>query len=359
MNLRFCLPRVAGRGAGLGNELIAWARAYVASTVLDAQLLPPAFGLNPRRYGRHFGTPRYDWVAQRALQACLPVVTFDERSFLDHGGESLASAIRSHGAQLGLDRRGRFLWTTEGMWGGYRHILEARDFVRRTLQGSRYAERNRATLRSRLDPAKILVGMHIRLGDFGAPAAVGDYRGRANLSLPREWYLRIGARIRSHFGDQVQFLIVSDGTREQIEDYAAPLDAITTHGIDSSDVSDLLALAECQLLVCSISSYSAWAAFLSDAPYLWFEPNLIHHAPGLYSIWGHEPEQQKPTGATARAIQRYLQGGQPWPCRGVPVGLDGAVPATLLDSLAASPPTWAADGDLVTYGVVPVATDRS
>ena len=72
--LRYCLPRVRKRGYGLGNELIPWARAFIASELLGARLLPPAFGLNRRGYWRHFRTLPDDWIYHRALQKILPVV---------------------------------------------------------------------------------------------------------------------------------------------------------------------------------------------------------------------------------------------------------------------------------------------
>ena len=355
MNMKFCLPQVPGRGAGLGNELIPWARAFVAATVLNARLLPPAFGLNQRRYWRHFSTPRYDWAMQRALRAALPVVEFDERAFLDHGGDCLSAAIREHAELHGLHDRKCFVWTTQGMWGGYRHLVEAREFVRATLYRSRYAARNQLTLRARLDPAKITVGMHVRLGDFVPANVEADYRNRFNVSLPPEWYARIANRIREHLGSQVQFLIVSDGTPEQIAAIAKPIDAITTYDIPDADCSDLLALADCDLLVCSVSSYSAWAAFLSSAPYLWFEPNLNHHPEDIYSIWGHEPEQKKTTGATARAIAKYVKCKEHWRGRGIAVGMDGDLPLALFDDILEASARRSIATDLVTYGVVPAS----
>ena len=68
MHLRFSIAQVRKRGYGLGNELIPWARALLAAQLLGAHFLPPAFGLNRRRYWRHFGTPRYDWLRNRTLQ---------------------------------------------------------------------------------------------------------------------------------------------------------------------------------------------------------------------------------------------------------------------------------------------------
>ena len=39
LNLRYCLSRVKNRGYGLGNELLPWARAFLASQVFALQEL--------------------------------------------------------------------------------------------------------------------------------------------------------------------------------------------------------------------------------------------------------------------------------------------------------------------------------
>jgi hypothetical protein len=84
LNIRYCLSRVKNRGYGLGNELLPWARAFLASQVLNARLLPPAFGMNRRAYWWHFHTAPDDWIYHRALEYLLPVVEFTESDYLAH-----------------------------------------------------------------------------------------------------------------------------------------------------------------------------------------------------------------------------------------------------------------------------------
>ncbi|MBT9591084.1 MAG: alpha-1,2-fucosyltransferase [Thiobacillus sp.] len=355
MNARFCLPRVRGRGAGLGNELIPWARAAVAGHVLGARTLAPAFGLNPRRYRHYFDTPRLDWLGHRLLERVLPRFEFTEADFLEHGGAPLSVAIRHFAERHRLGERSAWVMTTQGMWGGYRHVIEARDFVFSRLYLSNHAAENLATIQSRLDPARTTVGMHVRLGDFHAAPKMQTCQGQFNVSLPIDWYTNIARSIVERLGDAVQFLIVSDGTPQQLAPLLDSCKAITTLDIPNSDISDLLALANTDLLVCSVSSYSAWAAFLSDAPYLWFEPNL-QQIEGYYSIWGHEPGQLNPAGYTRRAMDccddpeaRFLH------ARGVPVRRDGALPESLFDRIAARHRSARPEFDLVCYGAVPVS----
>ena len=105
MHIRFCIAQVRNRGYGLGNELIPWARALLAAQLLDARFLPPAFGLNRRRYWRHFGTPRYDWLRNRALQRLLPRVEFTEADWRAHGAGNVLVALRGFAAEHRLLER--------------------------------------------------------------------------------------------------------------------------------------------------------------------------------------------------------------------------------------------------------------
>lgn len=357
--MRFSLPRVRGLGAGLGNELIPWARAFLAAQVVGARALPPAFGFNPRKYWRHFGTPRYDWVLHKAIEYMLPVVEFKETDYWRHGGGDVVQALRKFADAADLHRRRAFVLVTEGMWGGYGHIAAARDFMFSTLYQSRFAARNLIRVAERLHPDKPVIGMHVRLGDFlPSPAEPDMYKGRFNCSLPMEWYCNIAHSIYSRLGESVQFLIVSDGTREQLQPLLDAVPAVTTSDLPDSDCSDLLALAKADLLVCSVSSYSSIAAFLSDAPYLWFEPNLQIHDERFYSIWGHEEGQQRQDSPTRSAIQHRMIGGNDFSGRGIPVGLQGDVPDDVLLSVIQRKQQNNPLTDLIRYGVMPVTLKR-
>jgi hypothetical protein len=350
--LKYSLPHVSGHGAGLGNELIPWARAFVSGTVLGAKTLAPAFGLNIRNYSRHFGTPRTDWITHRVIENALPRFEFTEADFYKYGGDSLSDAVRRFGETHNLNERKAWVLTTQGMWGGYRHVIEAREFVRSTLYLSRFAAPNLAKIKARLNPKLITVGLHVRLGDFQPPKNLDEYRGKFNASLPLQWYINIAQSIRSQLGDQVQFLVVSDGTAVQLAPLLNVCNAITTMDIPDSDVSDMLALADADLLVCSVSSYSAWAAFLSNAPYLWFEPNL-QQIDGYYSIWGHEARQQHADGYTRKAIQEIGGADHAYTARGLPVSMNGFIPERIC-SLLEKKSSYQLASDLVNYGVVPL-----
>lgn len=359
ISMRFSVPRVRGYGAGLGNELIPWARAFLAGQVLGARALPPAFGFNSRKYWRHFGTPRYDWLLHKVMEHLLPLVEFGETDYLQHGGGDVVTALQSFAEANRLQERKAFLLVTEGMWGGYGHIAPARDFMYSTLYQSRFAARNLMRVSERLHPDKPVIAMHVRLGDFAPPPDTAEqYRGRFNCSLPMEWYCNVAQYLHSRLADSVQFLIVSDGTREQLQPLLNIVPAITTSDLPDSDCSDLLALAKADLLVCSVSSYSSIAAFLSDAPYLWFEPNLQKHDEGFYSIWGHEEGQRSMDSPTRRSIAYQQSAERIALGRGTPVGMKGVVPDTVIRELMHRKHQTNPLTDLIRYGVVPVRSNH-
>lgn len=345
------MPRAAGRGAGLGNELIPWAKAFIASEILGARLVHPAWGLNPRNYSALFGTSKLDWLHNRALATVLPRFTLTEEDFQASGGEDFAVAVKEFDAKHGLSARGSWLFEAEGMWGGYRSIRSAKPFVKSVLYGAKGTVGNLFELSQRVDPNALLVAVHVRLGDFAAADPQLDYRGKFNQSIPLEWFARTCRSIKGAFGDRVQFCLYSDGSAESLSFFIKEFNPILTMGQKFSDCSDLLGMASADLLICSMSSYSFWAAFLSDHPYLCFEPALQVHGE-LRSLWGHEDNQVH--GLTSRNIARSLDGAPTGTApRGVPVGWNGEVPLHLLDYLESVLLRKPLSANLVEYGVAP------
>ncbi len=356
--LRYCLPRVRNRGHGLGNEMIPWARAYLASELLGARLLPPAFGMNRRGYWRHFRSPPDDWLGHRALEALWPSIEFTEADYLAHGGGDVRTALRGFAAEHRLLERRVYVLVTDDLWGGYHHIQGARAFVRRTLEQSRFAARNLRILQRRLDPGRLTVGMHVRLGDF-APAQPGaDYRRAYSVALPLAWYQNIARSLQRAWGDRWQLLLVSDGERAQLQPLLDEFPCVISADLADGDCSDALALANADLLVCSASSYSIMAAFLSDAPYLWFAPALERHREGCYAIHvdadGHGAEAARPTRLAIDYFQQLPAAERAAIARGVPIDLDGRIPEALFDAIAQRRRWDRWELDLVLRGVAPL-----
>jgi hypothetical protein len=348
---RYCLPRVRRRGHGLGNELLPWARAFLAAQVVGATLLPPAFGMNRRGYWRDFSTAPDDWIRHRALEYLLPVVEFAEADYLAHGGGDVVQALRGFAREHALYERSCFVLVTDGLWGGFQHVEAAREFIRSTLYRSRYAAANLLKVYERIDRRRIVVAMHVRLGDFAPAVSADRYRQVANASLPIEWFCHIAQHLRAAFADDWQLLLITDGRPDQLEPLTREFPCITTADMGNNDCSDVLALASADLLVCSASTYSSLSAFLSESPYLWFAPSLYAHPEGCFSTHGFNAERNDPNGPTAAAVARFAQQRDSWDARGVAVDMDGIIPNKTLAAASARRAARQAYADLSRSGV--------
>src|ERR1051326_5108383 len=104
--MKVCFPMWIGRRhQGLGNELIPWAKAFIASEELNIKFLPPALGLNDRRYHEYFGTSRFDWIYYAILKKILPCYVFTEEEYNATGEKDFARAIRVYADKKGLANR--------------------------------------------------------------------------------------------------------------------------------------------------------------------------------------------------------------------------------------------------------------
>jgi hypothetical protein len=307
--------------------------------------------MNRRGYWHDFYTAPDDWIYHRAIEQLLPVIEFSETDYLAHGGGDVVSALRGFATERRLYDRNFYVLVTDGLWGGFRHVEAARDFIRATLYQSRYASSNLLKLHERIDRRKILVAMHVRLGDFAPPVAADQYRQVANASLPIEWFCNIASNLRRAFADDFQLLLITDGRPEQLQPLTGAFPCIVTADMSNNDCSDALALAAADLLVCSASTYSSLAAFLSDSPYLWFAPSLHAHPEGCFSTHGFSAERNDPNGPTHLSVDQYVRRSGTWNARGAVVDLDGTIPASVLAATASRRDFRRANSDLVRSGV--------
>lgn len=346
--LRIALPLVEGRGAGLGNELIVWGKAFLAAQALGLEVGHPAWGLNKRGYRHYFQTPKLDWLWHKTLTKGLPFYRFDDVERLKYRG-SFEEAIRSFADAVNLPKSGPVVIGLQGMGGGYEQLEPAREFLRSKLLTTRGALSNLYDIESRLSPNKLRIGLHVRLGDFQQKKNNEDYQGRFNVTIPLQWYINVALSLKSAFGEQVEFIVVSDGSESELRALTQLVPCqLTTHQTHR-DISDLLALASCDFILCSISSYSLWGAFLSQAGFGWFAPNLTAEA-GFGSIWGHEEAQRLPGSATRVALDKSIASGNPLG-RGVAIAPNGVLPDELIDDLRRRFTLKQSHSNILLYGV--------
>jgi hypothetical protein len=339
---------------GLGNEMIPWAKAYIAARSLNLRLLHPAWGLNPRNYARYFGTSRMDWLAYRALGTMLPMFEFRESDLAS--SESLDDALIRFSACHKLAKRSAFVVGLSGLWGGMDILHGARSFLLGQLLATRWTIENLYDVDRHLDREKLRVGIHIRRGDFSAAPEDRDYRTKFNVAIPFEWYGAIVRTLVARFGDRVEFVVVSDAPAGELAPLFSNVDCVTTAEQRNTDISDLLALSFSDLIVCSISSFSLWAAFLGQSRYVWLDANLVE-TDGYRSIWGHEPKQASEGGAIRAAFaanDTLLSNRQTLNPRGAAVGWDGTIPESMLGDLDRTLSAKRRSTDLIRFGAVPI-----
>lgn len=343
---RICLARSVGRvrGEGLGNEIFPWAKAYLASRELGFGLLPPPWGLNRRRYWEEFGTSRLDWFGHVALRAAMPSVTVTDEMVRSTGEIDYGAAIRVLDAEFGWSRRKSLLLVHRSMTGGLLSIARSRNYFRNTLLG-RLPDVGIEDPQPGTD--RIHVAVHVRLGDFEDSKAAGPGPGDTNERLPAQWYRSVLGAMRERFGPLLHVEIMSDDRERVAQLLPEWRQAIAR---PRGTRADLSVMASADLLVCSISTFSMLAAFLSDAPYIWYRPHL-DESDGFLSIWGFRPEQQ--TGTTAANAKEEQQEETVLPARGLPMGIGDDVPAWLAELLMTRVALRRRSADLIHFGVVP------
>ena len=337
--MRFCIP-VVGKD-GLGNALFPWAKAFIASSELNIPMLAPTWKTNPRGYSRYFKSSRFQFWYQAALVRSLPCFTFREADFKETGEAGYASAIHVYAEQKGLHSKSAYILFTEGMWGGFQMVCKAKPFVWATLYNTPYTLNNLYDCAKVIPNSQLNIAVHIRLGDFKPPQVGVDYRGLWNTALPLGWYMNTCRSLKEALGaENVSFILMTDSLDERLSSFIDEFQPITTTHQKNADCSDLLVMAHADLLICSMSSYSMWGAYLSDSPYIWYKPGLYREENGSMSIWGKtEQPIETPSGKAALP-------------RGVPVDIDGAIPEDLISVLKTKLALKTASMDLLSGGSV-------
>jgi hypothetical protein len=354
----FVYPRLAR--AGIANELIVLAKAYLAAVELGLPLVEPAWGFNRRPYWPYFHRTPLGGVAGQVAVRSLPRVVFTDAAYRRTGLTDYGEAVRVwHETEPPPSRR-PFALECAGMWGGFVAIDRAREYVRCTLQRTRFTGENVVGFLGRRDSRRLLVGLHVRRGDFEPARMDGaGVRGVWNQALPLAWYAAVAGRLRREFDDTVQFAVFSDGPPLGLAPLVDRLDgALTTFDQRHRDCSDLLLMSMCDVLICSASSYSLMAAWLSEQPYVWPEQQCWLQD-GMYSLWGYEAAQGPPEGLTSANSREVgpADRDRSWHPRGVTVGPDAALPGSLLVFLNARLKMRDRRTDLLYYGVVPATAE--
>ncbi len=332
--------RIGWQGAGLGNELIGWAKALIAAEVLGGVALPPAWGLNRRGYHHLFRARRLDVLRNAAATLAARRNGFDEAAHRSTGRYYFDDSVRAHAQAEGWDERPPPVIRTGGMWGGLAPLKPGFPLIEARLWAARDAARHVAAIERAAPVEALRIGVHLRRGDFlDVPGDGPGPQSPWNSLLPMRWFIDAVHAVVGLVDGPVAVHVFSDGTPDELRAFFAAVPQALPPPARTSPAADLLALSRCDLLICSRSSFSMWAAALGSAPYLWHGPSLFE-VDGELSIWDHgSPPPTEATGGPAAAFSR-----------GIPFGPDHQLPAGLAHDLHARRARRDASTDLVFYG---------
>jgi hypothetical protein len=247
---------------GLGNMLFPWARSEVFRSERGCGALAPTWTrwlrMGPwlrrekdkRLYRRLFSSAGYvSGVRKAALMLTHrrvpePTVVATEMPDLD-------DCIVEFRGMVGLfdpfAKHHRFI----------RRRLEeiALDWVRKSVAKEWRSDRH-------------FIAVHIRRGDFQPwdPAKAG--RRFMSMQLPVDWYASAIDRAKAIAGTEAETLIFTDGNGGDLQPLLGR--PRTRLAVEAPAVCHLLGMANASAIVGSASSFSMWAAFLSDSPAIWF-----------------------------------------------------------------------------------------
>lgn len=352
MDLHWSVGRqISARGAGLGNEIFPWAKAYLASQALNLVCVDPAWRLNPRRYDRQLGGNLFD-SAQHLLTRSLPSTEITSALYRSTDTVDYYEAIRCLQSSHSLETRRPVLLHSSGMSGGYLAIRRAKHFLRNSLLGSKEGIRATTQLELTTSPT-VRVAVHVRAGDFHHGDSVEQ--NAFNQVLPLEWY-RSQLETLAHAVElPLEVFLATDGQPEATAE-ALALGNKRPQTIGTSSISDLAILAGCDILISSVSSFSMLAAFLSEAPYIWHKDQLGESG-GWLSIWGHEPVLEG-GGPTQEAISQSITNSASV-YRGQAHCMKPVWSSALIQYLMYRATSRIPNTDLIHYGVVPSGQPRS
>ncbi|WEO77985.1 hypothetical protein BJQ94_02790 [Cryobacterium sp. SO2] len=342
---RWSVPRlISHRGAGLGNEVFPWAKAYLGARALGLRHVNPPWRINTRRYDRELNSGHTPASARYLALRALPKFDVSQESLAAINQSDYFDAMLKLGPIIEA-RRAPVLLHSTGMQGGYLGIRRARPFLQREILGAAGALSASEELQSAQEPC-VRIGVHIRGGDFTQASTVTA--NAFNERLPLDWYVDMASSLTDALAVPAQVYLATDAPSASLND-AFTIDGRRPLSIASDSVGDLAVLSSCDIVISSVSSFSMLAIFLSDAPYVWHREQLGERS-GWLSIWGHEAEEMG-GGKTATSVRAQAEDKQVRVRRGIAQGQSPVWPAEQISGLESRARSRRLSDDLIYYGV--------
>jgi hypothetical protein len=114
------------------------------------------------------------------------------------------------------------------------------------------------------------IGIHIRMGDFRKLKEGEDFSKVGLVRTPEKYFVDSIKNIREIHGTSLPVSVFTDGYKHEFEELFLLENVTIMEG--NPDIVDMFLLSKSKIIVCSAgSTFSYWAAFLSNAPVIFHE----------------------------------------------------------------------------------------
>lgn len=246
--------------AGLANRLIVWASAYAFAKknnflFLRSSLSEVSLGPFLRRENKK--RIYFNFFKRRSVFEILRTKYYVSK----YSSNTLELGCQQINDQVVKDKNKLYMFNKANVQ-PFEDLLPYRKEIRSEF----YNLLNSEYLIKAKSLARPTVGVHVRRGDFL------HAHNKTALSTSLTYFVEIISFIRSELEYSGPITIFSDGRPEELIEILS-LDNV--HLAESnSDVLDIISLSLCKIIVtCPKSTFSAWAAFISDALVIINEPS--------------------------------------------------------------------------------------
>ena len=171
--------------------------------------------------------------------------------------------------------------TTWGYLQSWRYFENSRDAVRKAFTfRERYLQQARTFLRLQTEPKHVLIGVHIRRGDF-----VSDYNTNLGYTIADGNYTRKAMDWHRKRSDKVLFVVVSDD-KPWCKDNIKGKDVIFSNFTEG--VLDMTILSLCQHCIITGGSFGWWSGWLAGGTVIYLDD---FPRPGSW-LWNNSETKQ-------------------------------------------------------------------
>jgi hypothetical protein len=249
------LPR-----GGLGNKLLVWARALVFAHQFGLTLYVSGWSdikIGPYLRGERSKRQYWGYFEDSAAPSFLRRLLFSFLYQIQHEPE-----LDSHQPASIRVLNQLYLFDTVPSWQDYFKGLRGQEELVRSAFNTIIKHRYREHLKRENWP---VIGVHIRRSDFRELSPGESVGENCNVRTPIEYYLNVIFELRKIAGRTLPVTVFTDGRAEDVAEILA-LPAVFM-AKPNPDILDLLLMSKSKCLVTSAgSTFSYWAAYLSDGP---------------------------------------------------------------------------------------------